>query len=845
MTGPLSIVTELYLGGAWVDVSTDVYGRDDLGISRGSSDWSPDLQPGRCRLTLENKAAKYSPFNAIGPYYGLLGRNIPLRVTVESQRRFTGEVSEWPLRSDPDLHVQIEASGVFRRLAQCDSAAHSPMYRGLMRPVEPTRVPAAYWPCENISNGEQILPADSRRGTPMVVNRSADGLSSRSEWLGSEPVVVLNNSQMYGNVQAYGAAGDETLSGALIRLPDGGVAADDTPILTVNTAGTAAYWRIRANIDGTFNIQVADPFTDGGLGGVITTSGDTSWTLLGQSAYIGLMLTQAGSNIDWALYAWLEGQTSALSMTGTVNSRTFNRVERVTIGSNGNAGETAIGHIAVWKSTTTAGLVAYLAGPVNGWRTETAADRVDRIAQEEAVALAPIGSTADSVPMVEQGSKSGMDLLKQAVEADGGILYEPPDVPTRPIVDAESGTVSPYVGSGTTLAVSATQAHSGTSSVRVTYNASLWLANAVANFHVVGNRYTYSAWVYVPSGGAPAVRLQVGATQSSPSTLTNTWQQLSVTYTATAYTHTLQVAPVTTPTAGQLYYFDDVYVAADRAGLQFKPVRTLYNQTAALTLDYAAAEIALPFEPTDDDRYLVNEATVSTDGTDDPAQYSLATGALSTQNPPNGAGRYAVTVTRNVLTGELASSWARWLVHLGTWWEPRFPQISVNLNRKRALTAAAASAEPGTVLVGTNPPAWLPPQTIKQIVVGISETINVHTWKITYNCAPARPYDIFTLNSSTFRLGAAAAGSKLAAAIATTTATSISVVSTAESARWTTTAGKFPFSVVIGGEEMTVTNITGTGLTQTWTVIRSVNGVIKTHVIDTPVALKQRGTIGL
>lgn len=842
MSNPLAIVVELFLGGVWVDVSADVYGRDDIGISRGGSDWSPDMQPGRCRLTLNNDNAKYSPFNAVGPYYGQLGRNIPLRVTVESQRRFVGEVSEWPLRADPDVHIQIEASGVLRRLAQSDSAAHSPMYRGLMRPVEPTRVPAAYWPCENVSDGEQILAADSRRGNPIVVNRSTNGLSSKSDWLGSEPLVVLGNSRMYGDVAAYGAVGDETLGGALIRLPDAGVAANDTPILTFNTTGTAAYWRIRANINGSFNLQVADPFTDGGLGGVIATSGNTAWQWPAAALFIGLLLTQSGSNINWTLYSWPEGYSGAFSMTGTVTSRTFNRIERWTAGSNFNAGDTAIGHIAVWKNTTTANLVNYLAGPVNGWRGETAADRVDRLAQEEAVVLTTIGSTADSVPMVEQGSKSGMDLLKEAAEADGGQLYEPPDVPTRPILDAESGTVSPYVGNGATLAISTTQAHSGTSSMRVTYTASPWRADAVQDWHIVGNRYTYTAWVYVPAG-APAVRVQVGGILGTQSTVNNAWQQLTVTYTATVYAHTLQVVPVTTPTVGQLFYVDDVFAAGDRAGLHFKPLRTLYNQAAALTLNYAAAEIAPPFEPTDDDRYLINEATVSTDGTDDPAQYSLATGALSTQAPPNGAGRYAASFTRNVLTGYLAASWARWIVHVGTWWEPRFPQITVNLNRKRALVAAACAAEPGTVLVGTNPPTWLPPQSIKQVVLGITETINVHTWTVTYNCAPARPYDTFILNSSTFRL--ATVGAKLAAAIATTGATSISVVSTAESGRFTTTGAKFPFGIMVGGEEMTVTNITGTGLTQTFTVTRSVNGVIKTHLIDSPVALKQRATLGL
>lgn len=846
MSTPLAIVVELYLNGAWVDVSADVYGRDDIDITRGGSDWSPDMQPGRCRLTLDNTNAKYSPFNPTGPYYGQLGRNIPMRVTVETKRRFLGEVSEWPLRADPDQHIQIEASGVSRRLAQCDTAAQSPMYRGLMRPVEPTRVPGAYWPCENISTGEKILPADSRRGAAMTVNLSATGLSTRSDWLGSEPLIVLNNTQMYADIPTYGSAGDETLAGALIRLPDAGLAADATPIMTFNTGGTAAYWRIRANINGSWSLQVADPFTDGGLGGVIATSGNTAWQWPAVPVYIGLLLTQSGSDINWTLYAWPEGQMGAFNMTGTVTGRTFVRATRVTIGSNFNTGETAIGHIAVWKSTTTANLVNYLAGPVNGWRGEAAADRVDRVAQEEAIVLSPIGDTADSVPMLQQGVKSGMDLLTEAVEADGGILYEPPDVPSRPIVDAESGTVSPYVGSGTTLAVSATQAHSGTSSIRVTYNASPWAANAVVDWNVVGNRYTYTAWVYVPTG-SPAVRIQLGAIQSSPSTLTNTWQQLSVTYTATVYAHTLQVVPVTTPTVGQQMYFDDVVVYADRAGLNFKPLRTLYNQTPTLTLDYDAAEIALPFEPTDDDRWLVNEATVAGGGTDDPAQYSLATGRLSTQVPPNGAGRYAISVTRNVLTGDLASHWARWLVHVGTWYEPRFPQITANLNRKRALITSATLAEPGSVLAGTNPPAWLPPEDIKQVVLGLTETINVRTWKISYNCAPARPYDVVKFGDSTFRM--AATDSSL---VSTTTAsaTSFSVISTAESGRWTTTSARFPLNIRVGprglgGEEMTVTNITGTGLTQTFTVTRGVNGVTFAWPAGSAVVLSRRPTLAL
>lgn len=843
LAAPLSIVVELYLAGAWVDISDDVYGRDDIDITRGSGEYSADVQPGRCRLTLENKAAKYSPHNPLGVYYGKLGRNIPLRVSVGGFPRFLGEVSEWPLRADPDLHVSIEASGVLRRLSQSTSEEHSPFYRGLTRPTDPVLAPIGYWPCENVENTLTIMSAESRLGTPLTVNKAVDGLGTRSGFWGSEPVITLKNSQVYADIPTYSPSGTLMLVGALVRLPDGGVAANNTPIMTVNTTGTAAYWRVRANTDGTLNLQIADPLTDGGLGGVIATSANTSWTIQGRNAFVALTLEEFGATVAWNLWAWTEGGTVGLNMSANVASRTFGRVWRATFGSGGNAGETAIGHISAFKYTSA--LPAYIQNLVNGWRGEVAASRVARIAQEEGIALVVKGVTTASLPMIQQGITSGLDSMTEAVEADGGVLYEPADVPTVAVANGEDGTVGKLTAVGPTMVSSTTQAHTGTRSVRVTWGTLGPAIDFADTRYVIGYTYTYTVWVYIPTG-IPHVKLSLmGGASSSPSTVNNAWQKLTLSWVATATTHTVEILPNTASTNGQQWYVDDAAVTADRAGLHFVPLNSLYNQSAALTLNYAAAEIALPFEPTDDDRYLVNEASVSIEGQGDPAKVALTTGPLSSAAPPNGAGRYAISTTRNVLTGELAASWARWLVHIGTWNEPRYPQITVDLNRKRSLIAAATALDPGGMLVGTNPPAWLPPQQIRQIVFGLSETINVRKWTITYNCAPGRPWDVFVLDSD--RL---ATDSVLASGI-TTSATSMSVTSTTAGGRWTTTGGDFPFNIMVApvegliGEEMTVTNITGTGLTQTFTVTRAVNGIAVAWTAGSAVALSRRPTLAL
>lgn len=83
-TTPLGVVARLQLGGVWTDVSSDVLARDRIGITRGRADEAARVDAGKCNLTFNNSGGKYSPRNSTGPYYGLIGRNTPLQVSVRS-----------------------------------------------------------------------------------------------------------------------------------------------------------------------------------------------------------------------------------------------------------------------------------------------------------------------------------------------------------------------------------------------------------------------------------------------------------------------------------------------------------------------------------------------------------------------------------------------------------------------------------------------------------------------------------------------------------------------------------------------------------------------------------------
>ncbi len=79
---PPGIAAEIQLGGVWTDITDDVLVDPAIRITRGRQDEASLPGPGKCALSLLNRDGRYSPGNPFGPYYGLIGRNTPLRLSV-------------------------------------------------------------------------------------------------------------------------------------------------------------------------------------------------------------------------------------------------------------------------------------------------------------------------------------------------------------------------------------------------------------------------------------------------------------------------------------------------------------------------------------------------------------------------------------------------------------------------------------------------------------------------------------------------------------------------------------------------------------------------------------------
>lgn len=277
--------------------------------------------------------------------------------------------------------------------------------------------------------------------------------------------------------------------------------------------------------------------------------------------------------------------------------------------------------------------------------------------------------------------------------------------------------------------------------------------------------------------------------------------------------------------------------ARDALSLLYRTRVSIYDQDPVITIDYAAGELSPPFEPIDDDQRTRNDVTATRRDGDSYNAVQTA-GPLSVDEPPDGVGRYQDEVTVNVETDAMLSGVAAWLLNIGTLDQARYPSVTVNLAApdvaaNATLSAGVIQVDVGDLIRITGLDAVGIYADVDLIVLGYEEEIGPVEHIITFNCMPAVPYQVAVYGTARYDTD----GSELVSSVDSDD-TSLSVE--AEGATlWTTDPASMPFDIYVGGERMTVTNVTGTSLTlpQTLTVTRSVNGVVKSHGGQTPVRL--------
>jgi len=281
-----------------------------------------------------------------------------------------------------------------------------------------------------------------------------------------------------------------------------------------------------------------------------------------------------------------------------------------------------------------------------------------------------------------------------------------------------------------------------------------------------------------------------------------------------------------------------LYEPRDAVGLSFRPLNTLFDQTAALTLDFDGGHVAEPFLPTEDGMTLLNDSTATMDGGTS-ARVVVKDGPLGTQAiGTKNEGKAWNAVDAGGLAGI-----AGWRTRLGTFDESRWPSLRVNLaapdvSGSAALVGQVAAVDLGDVVTVTDLPSWLPPDDVPELVQGSVESFGDGTeWEITWNAIPANAYRVYQYgltdadtNPLVGRYGPDPGSAFLFTGI-TETGTTLVLAANPPFDMAANTYTPVPVRILMEGEEIWLTGTpSGPTSPQTFTgCTRSVNGVVKLH----------------
>lgn len=323
------------------------------------------------------------------------------------------EVSKWPQKQDQSTlnkTVPIEAKGITRRLGQ----GESPQRSTLTRAITDQGTAVAYWPCEDGRDSTGIasgLPT----GFPMRVVGSPR-YATYDDIPSTAPIVELATSYWFGAVAPYTATGDIYVS-MLIHVPDGGTV-DQDPIFQVRTTGSATYWNLRYGSGGSLQLEAYSADI-----GLMLNSGPITFNVNGKRLRLALSLSEnGGGGVDWDIATLQVGDSTGSTFTGTLAAATVGRCTDLLINTLGHMDAVAMGQIAIYSEIQD---LFALWLELNAYTGESAGTRIQRLCEENSIVYVPVGDPDLTAAMGPQTPQTLLNLIRECVVLDGGLLFEP------------------------------------------------------------------------------------------------------------------------------------------------------------------------------------------------------------------------------------------------------------------------------------------------------------------------------------------------------------------------------------------------------------------------------------
>lgn len=813
MTTATGATVELFYSDSWNDITSDVRVAGGITLTRGRADWAQQVSPGTCTLTIDNTDGKYSPRNPESSLYGLIGRNTKIRV---SKPVGTEDFEDTSYALDIDI-------GTFTR----DSTASH----------------GGSWSAKAVTTADLTLtvPAGVTE-LRLWASRTVASATSATVQLRKDGAAVASQSIAAGWAEiTFNVSGDTEY---VIRGTAGGGTStmwiDDITARAYRFNGEVESWPQRWDVSG----KVAwVPITAYGilrrLGGVGTTAPAKS---------VLRRFYENDSTPPVAMWAMDSGQLSdtvpqtigtgtGLSPTSTAH-RDLLGVDSLSpwLGpglSMTDAGSTYFGRADGLDTAPTATTLE----ATFSWEYNTGAMFAYWLIRQDAEDThnsweVQVQKTSGGVFSITVLGNDSASLLVNDTTNTTAISGLGPHTLRLGLVNSGSDVVWTIRCDDDTAISSGT----ATGMALKTYPY-LEISSSLST----GGKIVFGPVAYYQATAG----LHFDAPQGYPGETAADRLSRICTEEGIGYSDggddTVPLGPQgVLPVLGLLQEAADSdggILGEDRTDLALTYVShagLLNPFTATLTLDYDESEVVPPLEPTEDTQHVRNDITVTRQNG---ASTHLVqeTGTLNVQEPSDdadGVGRYATEVTLSLESDSQTLQQAAWMRHVGTWPDPRFPSITVDVTAlaeasKTTLVANALSVDIGSLMVITNPPVYTGPDSVGGIVQGYVETIGSHHHVITFNVSPARLWFVNALGGSRVDTGGCVTAEAL-----DTTETGVDV--TNDDDGWSSTT---PYDITIGGERMSVTGVSGTGSSQTLTVTRSVNGVTKSHATGAKVSL--------
>lgn len=414
MATPPEVLQEVFYDGTWHDVHGEVHGPPGTAMQRGLTTFGK-IRPARIGWTFLNPTEKWTPDNPMSPLYGIVGRALPCRVSVDSAVRVHAEAAQFvPERALGETpKVALQADGILARILSWETPLQSPMYRANSRRT----TLLGHWPCEEGRNATQLS------------NTLAGGLPGQAVGVtfgnedcpnGASAALQLDENSDASRIGGKFVRGSTTdgwqicWSIKLPALPSGGLRQ------MISWRTTNGYsWAI--NLDtGLFNVKVVDQ-----AGTVLEDSnvGFTGFSPPDDHVTIRVKASASGGTVT-AEFAWyVQEQDTPWGFSPTF-SGTVGALDTWNMNGNAYMQDALICHVFGVEGGTDDLLGFAAVRAFDGYVRELAGDRFGRLLDEEGIGWSIAGDADDTMPMGRQSPDSLPDQLQEIADTERGLIYD-------------------------------------------------------------------------------------------------------------------------------------------------------------------------------------------------------------------------------------------------------------------------------------------------------------------------------------------------------------------------------------------------------------------------------------